>query len=318
MPAMQQVFNFLKRHKNISFLAAIFTLLVFYVVLFEMPSSPEKIGENLSNKLLVSNYTLDDIDSLTIYAPEGQEIVVKKADTKWVIGENNFKADSTIAERILAFPETITMDTFVSKNPENLGKYGVEDNQAYRITYHREYDEFSLIVGKAAIINGSQYVRYANSNEVYYSRSDLRQILQPDIAAYRDKSVLDLGLDTISEVTMKGPQKNISIQQENNIWHVTIDSNVIPEDKLNQDVISAFLISLKNLKASAFMSNNIYQQGGQSEYFITLKTNNGKSIQIEGKTYEEDSILLKTTESDTVFLLTEVIVNALFETPFIQ
>ena len=152
---------------------------------------------------VVAEIAAEEISGINISA-DGKEIKIKKENDKWLIGPENFPADSNKIRKMINFLKKPVLVTVVSESKDYM-RYGLDEKK--RITVNvlsGEKGLRSVEIGNPANVQNHTFIRLGNDTTVYHAREELRDIFTTDLDNIRDKNVISFKIDEVEEVSFSG------------------------------------------------------------------------------------------------------------------
>ena len=129
-------------------------------------------------------------------------IVIKKSNTTWAIGPEEYPADKKKIEKILGFIEKPVLVTMVSDS-KNYTRYGLDKESRIMVTaYSGDSVIRSLDIGYSVSGHDYTFIKLENDHRVYHARGKMRNLLEADVDGLRDKTVFSFDQDKINNITI--------------------------------------------------------------------------------------------------------------------
>ncbi len=130
---------------------------------------------------------------------KGDKIVsMKNRDGKWLIGQEEFPADSSIIQNIENTLKKMVFTDMVSKQGF-YEKYDLATGTAYHITLLKDGNRVrELLLGKKSSTNRHTYVRIDERPEIYLVSETFETIIDKSAADFRDKKIFAVKKDDVT------------------------------------------------------------------------------------------------------------------------
>ena len=160
-----------------------------------------------------------------------QTIILVKKDGKWLIDPKGYPTDAEKVDRILDTLSKLTLTDLVAKT-ENYILYDLTEDKAIHVNaYTKEGMVRDFDIGKMAITYGHTFVKIKDNPNVYYARESFRSNFEVKPDELRDKTVMKLDSNEISEITIE--KEGASYAFAKNV--VTPPVEIKPEDNKKDD-----------------------------------------------------------------------------------
>lgn len=200
---------------------------------------------------------------------EGQEVTITKTGTEWKLesGGKSYKADPSSVKNILAELMRMKSERVAAVEESKWKEYEVSDSTGTRIElYNNKKMIADLYVGKFDYTQPKQgqqqnpyqqqprgkmstYVRPADDNSVYVVDGFIKMSIQPNVNAYRDKTLLACNKEDVTKITYNySNYENFELTNENGRWML----DGIPADSTKT---SLYLNKLEKVTSSNFIDD---------------------------------------------------------------
>ncbi|NLD39522.1 MAG: DUF4340 domain-containing protein [Desulfatiglans sp.] len=155
----------------------------------------------------VSEIASEEISGILI-SGDGKEFKIKKENDKWLIGSENYPADSYKIGQMVDFLKRPLLMTVVSDSEDYL-RYGLDEKKRIMVKAISGEKELRIVdIGNPAGVQNYTFIRIGDDPVVYHAREDLRDIFVPDVDEIRDKKVIAFNRDDVESVSFKGDGKD--------------------------------------------------------------------------------------------------------------
>jgi hypothetical protein len=142
---------------------------------------------------------------------------------------------------------------FVAEAPPSLATYGLD--KPWRVTLvtgkDKERASRTLLIGKMESGKGVYAMREGESS-VLLLPDEIWTALPKNVAALRDKTVVQFDRDKVTRLDVESPQGPLTLVRENDTWKLTAPQ-ALPADQV---AAGALLTKLQNLRAQGFLGED--------------------------------------------------------------
>jgi hypothetical protein len=191
----------------------------------------------------------------------GLEIVTREDTLALEPAEHRWKLTRPVA--LPADPETVgtfleklgaaKVKEFVAEAPPSLEPYGLD--RPWRVTLHtgkdKERASRTLLIGKVDAAKGV-YAMRAGESSVLLIPEDVWTSLPKNVAAVRDKAVVQIDRDKVTRLDIESPQGPVTLVRENDKWRITAPQ-ALPAD---QTEAGSLLVKVQSLRAHGFLGED--------------------------------------------------------------
>jgi hypothetical protein len=144
----------------------------------------------------------EDIDKVEIKKADETITLVKK-DSQWLIHPQGYPTDAEKVNRIIDTITQLTLTDLVSKS-KNYTLYDLTADKAIHVkAFNKDKELRDFEIGKMASTYGHTFVKIKDNPNVYYARESFRGQFENKVSDFRDKTVMKLDSNEISEVTIE-------------------------------------------------------------------------------------------------------------------
>ncbi len=159
-------------------------------------------------------------------------------------------ADSLTLDRFTRNLDDLRLESVITTNVNKYEEYGVSQaGKHVNITWGRNKKTF--YIGKSGPGFQSFYIRMAKDQRVFLSRGRLN--LPANIDTWRDKTVLDLPVASLNQISVTTPAAKYDIFKTGDVWEITEDGERIDVDSTR---MTTWLSLFSPLKATAFSTDS--------------------------------------------------------------
>jgi hypothetical protein len=141
----------------------------------------------------------------------------------------------------------------VAEAPPSLEPYGLDRPWRVTLVTGKDKDRASrtLLIGKVDTGKGV-YAMRAGESSVLLIPEDVWTALPKNVAAVRDKTVVQVDRDKVTRLDVESPQGPVTLVRENDKWRVTAPQ-ALPADQVEA---GSLLVKLQNLRAQGFLGED--------------------------------------------------------------
>ena len=275
--------------KNIFILC---TVLFFLIVLYGIIKIIQQIKKPARPRIEINP---EKVTNFTISSEKGIYRFKKEFD-EWKIEE--FKCDKKLIEQFFEKIKNLRLIDIISENKERWQEFEVTETSGIKV----EFLNVSFILGKMAYDWSHYYFRFTNKNEIWLSKGLERYFLDKSLNDWRDKTILSINSDEISEIeisSLKNKKKGLEkmlLSKTSDYWLMN------KKEKIEQEKINTLLNTLSSFYADDFSDE---KQLKNIELVVKIKTIDGKNYEINAGDKKENKYLVKTNITDTLFVVYE-------------
>jgi hypothetical protein len=181
-------------------------------------------------------------------------LALEPADHRWKLTRP--VALAADAETVGTFLEKLgaaKVKEFVAEAPPSLEPYGLD--RPWRVTLHtgkdKERASRTLLIGKVDAAKGV-YAMRAGESSVLLIPEDVWTSLPKNVAAVRDKAVVQVDRDKVTRLDIESPQGPVTLVRENDKWRITAPQ-ALPAD---QTEAGSLLVKLQSPRAHGFLGED--------------------------------------------------------------
>lgn len=177
----------------------------------------KELSDWRSKKILI--FERSQVRAIEITAPTQQIHLTKQGDT-WVLESPiQEKADQSSVSSLLSKLEFAEAQEFVSETGENLRSHGLDRPSVSIRIQHQDEDSWrTLEFGNK---QGETYLAHnPDQSPVFTVKEDVFQSLSEEVWQYRDKDVVDVEQDEVTQLTILGGESEIALRREESKWIV--------------------------------------------------------------------------------------------------
>lgn len=228
---------------------------------------------------------------------DGQEVIITKTGYEWKLESEGktYKADPSSIKNVLAELMRMKSERVAAVDESKWKEYEVSDSTGTRIQLFKNKKMITdLYVGKFDYSQPkgpqnpyqqnrgkmSTYVRPAEDMEVYVVDGFIKMSIQPNVNAYRDKTLFASNKDDLTKITFNySTYDNFVLSKEEGKWFL----NGIPTDSVKT---AGYLNKLARVTSSNFI-DEVEPLSNSPAFQVTIERNN--LLPVELKAFPADS-----------------------------
>ena len=187
----------------------------------------------------------DEIDELSIAAPEKKPVVLKKTDKKWKLSEPlATDADHSAVEAALGKLEELEVIGVAATKPENHDKLEVTDAKAVHIIAKQAGKPvLDLLVG--AYRSGNTMVREPKNDVVASVKGSIKYAFDKEVKDWRDRTIAEVTAEQVKEIAFENAHGSFHFVKDGSEWKQA------PGDKPLPNFESGKIVSLVGTATTA-------------------------------------------------------------------
>jgi len=294
----------MKLYRNAIILLVVAALLIgaYFVVKNVKAGQADEDEESKYEDL--TDYTSDEIESLTLENDEGT-FVIERKDDDWILSTpTDFKYDSSSLSTIVVNAASVVADKVVEEDAQDLSIYGLDDPAVARLKT-KDGTVISIEIGDKTPTGGGYYVKLEGSSKVYVIGSLTGEKLLAGKNSMRSKELFDITSDKITSLTMNRNGSNVFTAEKDDSSNWTITSPI--RGDANTSAFSTMLEALANTTVNEFIDDkpaDLSQYGLDKpayEFVFNAEGIGEVTLQMGQEKSKGSSIYAKLAGSDEVF-----------------
>jgi len=206
--------------------------------------------------------------------------------------------------------DALKATAFVDDQPKNLSAYGLDRPGLQATFMTADADPVTLLLGSK---KGEQvYAKAKHAAPVYLVKGEILDLLGAGVAGLRNKQALDFKSDDAAKVILKYPDATIVCQKQGANWRLTAPV----QENAKNGAVTAIVYQVNALKAERFLSDvpRLAETGLDTpdvQLSVVLKNGTEHVLQIGKPTQDGNRYARLRSSPETVFLVTETLLEAL-------
>jgi len=276
------------RSSNTKLLAGIFAIMLLVAL---APYALQRLnwGQKKADNLGIAQIKKETINKVVIKSGS-EKVELKKIESgNLPAGKAGWKVESydmskSLMDDFLMSLSNVTDEGLVSKNKENQGEFGVDEQTGTSLTLYANNKEFTYVLGKTGSTAGSFYIRKSKEDNVYLGSGGLKEKTLTTVDAWREKTITAFDQKEISKIEVTG-EKNFSLIKDKEIWKISGDM----EDKtIKTNELTTILTNLSALMADGFLTDAEIKEFKEAEGKTTISVSSTKSSFIELTVWQKE------------------------------
>lgn len=317
---------------NFRSLVVIFSVLLIIVVAVKvLEQTGKKYKGTIPDKLIAINTM--DITAISIQPPsaDAKAIRLHKFENKWFVekGDQQYFADPSKIKQLKALlAEIEEPKRVVARKKERWDEYDVSDSAGIKIALEKDgkvsdritigrfnYQQPTPQQQRMKQYGGrprgsvTSYIRVNEDKRVYVVDGFLRMAFQPNLAVYRDKTVVNSSPDKWSSLSFIYPaDSSFTLSKRNGKW-------LINNQPVDSDSVDQYLQKLSDLSSQSFLEPELKPQASVSHKMI-IKGKNMNSIEVTAKPVEgKAQYAIQTSQNKEALFADKQLFNKIFISP---
>ena len=254
----------------------------------------------------------EQVNRLEISIPGDINSILTKKDDGWSVsnGTDSYRADDNAVNSVLNELKAIEADKVVGRSDEKAEAHETSPEKGTRIVAKKDKKTLAdLFVGRFSFNQQTRqpisYVRLANKEETYLVNKFLAMSLKKDFNSLRDKTLVKVEKDQISNLTVSSDGIQNQISKVGDEWH---SNDGIVLDSLKMD---NYLDRLASLNGTIFSESTAI---GADSHSLHIGLSNGENVTIDASIVEENQFrVTSSSQPQNVFESNE---NGIFKQIF--
>jgi hypothetical protein len=196
--------------------------------------------------------SLPDITELEIKKKGSEPVAIKKAaDGKWEITEpKTYPADQDAVIGVLSSLAYLNADRLVEEKAGDRKQYGLESPAVELDVSQKSQGTRQLLLGDDTPAGGDVYVAVANDPRVFTIASYNKTSLDKTLNDLRDKSLISLNPDKVSQVELMQKGKTIEFDRTKDGWQILKPSSSSADSNAVNDLVHSLTSARMDLTAT--------------------------------------------------------------------
>ncbi len=318
MSEKQNRFSYLKKISTFKKVLIVFVTLLIFIIIVEQPGS-DSSKRRKNSKYFIPKLVLEEVSRVSIKKPNFKSAIsLEKIDDKWrVANGHSFPADVHKIEKFLKVTYSLKQGSMVSNNLERALIFSVDEKTGTHIEMwnYAEHSIADFYAGES-IPNG-QYLRHADSEEVYQTIPSLISFLSEDTEGWKDKTLLSVEEEDVRKIVLKNLDDEIAIEKEadTGVWKV-----IQPKEARADDLaIRTLFEQLRLFKADSFADSVDGSQVDfeEPDYKISIKlADDSLKLVLLSVSDENDKYFAKNGDSTFIYIVSKEMVDKVFGLDF--
>ena len=243
-------FQYFSKMSALKKVLIVFAALLIFIIVVEQPGT-DASKRKKNEKFFIPKMAIEQVQKIEIKSPDNEKpVLLEKNDNQWrVTNGHSLPADENKVGDFLKALLNLKQGDLVSKNKDRISIFSVDE--AKGICVHI-WDNKNRIVADfyaGETIPEGQYLRRADSNDVYETIPSLLAFLNENSDGWKDKTFLSVKEEDARRIALQSPDGETVLEKgKTSLWRVTQ-----PEDyEADSLSIRTLFDQLKQVKADAF------------------------------------------------------------------
>ena len=291
----------------------VFVALLIFIIVVEQPGSES--SKKIKNiRYFLPRLVTEDVQKIQIKKPDADKpITLEKKDNRWkVTNDHALPADETKVSAFLKSMLALQLGDLVSKNKDHVSIYMADEAQGVHVQVWDKTQKTVADFYAGQTIPEGQYLRRADSSEVYKTIPTLDPYLHQDSDAWKDKTLIAVKEDTAATVSLVSNDSETTLEKDDKgSWNEAGPEN----NPANELSVRTLFDKLKQLQADSFADIVDASQINftKPDYKISVNKTDGSSDAVlfsgpdtDGKYYA------KNAGSDFVYNVSKSMIDNIF------
>lgn len=262
----------------------------------------------------------DDVDELSIAAPEKTTIVLKKTDKTWALVEPiKSRADQAVVDTVLAKLEEMEVIGVAATKPESFEKLEVTDKKAVHVLAKKDGKPVTdLLIG--AYRSGNTMVRETSGTTVATVKGSIKYAFEKELKDWRDRTISDITAEQVVSITFENRGGKFTFNKEGTVWKQAPGDKVLPNFESGK--IVSLVGTATSMRANDFAADGVTKDaagvGDKPEGTVTLTTGGDAGVQqmiVHPGHKHGEGYYLRREGKDPIFVVSEFAGSRMLSTP---
>lgn len=238
------------RFKALSLFGLVLSLLILYLLLFEIPSGKKKGEEEIRSKKVLL-FKEEDVKGFEIRSDIYDLTVVRDASMGWKITEPiRTDPDPGRINRFIALLENMEVKRVVEESPSDLKIFGLDRPDMYILLMLKDREE-RIMLGDRGPIKNTLYIKKGGDDKIFLADDRLREEIPDKFSTWRRALVLPFDMSGVDEIRLEYRDRSFIINKNNDKW--TLKRPI--ETVADQGEVNDLLSSLSRLSTHKFIDD---------------------------------------------------------------
>ena len=264
----------------------------------------------------------DDIDELSIAAPEKKAVLLKKTDKKWELVEPlKTGADQAAVDTALAKIEELEVLGVAATKPENFEKLEVTEAKAVHVLAKKDGKPVAdLLIGTYR--SGNTMVREANGTTVASVKGSIKYAFEKELKDWRDRSIAEVTSEQVQSIKFENKGGTFTFVRDGDKWKQAPGDKVLPEFESGK--IVSLVGTATTMRAQDFAGDEITREAAglaptaQSTVTLTTGGDAGEQqvvVHVGHKVPNSDNWYLTRDGKESLFIVSDFAGSRMSSTP---
>lgn len=264
----------------------------------------------------------DDIDELSIAAPEKKAVLLKKSDETWKLVEPlKTGADQSAVDTALAKLEELEVIGVAATKPENFEKLEVTEGKAVHVVAKKEGKPVAdLLIGTYR--SGNTMVREANGTTVASVKGSIKYAFEKELKDWRDRAIAEVTSEQVKSIKFENKGGTFTFIKEGDVWKQAPGDKVLPQFESGK--IVSLVGTATTMRAQDFAGDEITREAAglaptpQSTVTLTTGGDAGEQqvvVHVGHKVPNTDNYYLTREGKESLFIVSDFAGSRMSSTP---
>jgi hypothetical protein len=310
-------FQYFRKMSALKKVLIVFTALLIFIIVVEQPGS-DASKKRKNEKFFIPKMAVEQIGKIDIKRANVENpVMLEKKDDQWKVANgHSLPADQGKVGDFLQALLNLKQGALVSKNKDRISIFSVDEAKGIRVRIWDDKNRSVADFYAGETIPDGQYLRRADSNDVYQTMPSLNAFLQENSDGWKDKTLLSVKEEDVRRLALNSPSGETVLEKgQASAWRVTQ-----PEDyEADSLSIRTLFDQLKQVKADAFVDS---VEGSQinfekPDYKISIRKSDDSLILVlfAGPT-KDGKYYAKNPDSNFIYSVSKSLIDNIFGLKF--
>jgi hypothetical protein len=226
---------------------------------------------NQKSELEFLNLNKENLTSFKI-SKNTEKLEFKKDGSTWKVA--SFSASTKIIDNFIDDLKNISVESMVSKNPENQAEFGLDSSQKTDLDLVTTVGEYKLSIGNSGPGTGTWYVKKTASSNIYLANVNFGDILKINASDWRDKTITSIAIANLYKIEIQTDRTYSLSKKDNGKWELQLNNK---NTELKDEDVNFILNQVTVLSGYEFLNDSEKDEFDkiQNKFRITFKDQKG-------------------------------------------
>ena len=252
------------------------------------------------------------INLLRIESPDETVELTKEGDKWWVTKPIRYPAAEKTVQTAVQKLKEMKRLTVVTERADRYGDFQVGDSAATRVTVGQGGKTTTFVLGKAGPSMQTSYARLENSKEVWEIAGNHAGTYKKKAKDWRDKTVTDVDMNTISKVVIEYPQQTVTLTLVDTVWKVDAGKEKFDGEKSLVERLTRMISKMNAVDFADTLAPNAFDKP-EAHVVTTLTTGETIDFKLIAKDAEGNQYFLRKDGASSDFVIYKSTATALMK-----